>query len=71
VNRGGDADTTGAIVGAIAGAYHGPADLPRRWLRQLDPRVREEAEELADRLVSLSPLGRGEPLHLSPRAEVR
>jgi ADP-ribosyl-[dinitrogen reductase] hydrolase len=68
VNRGGDADTTGAIAGAIAGAYHGPADLPRRWLRQLDPRVREEAEWLADRLVSLSPLGRGEPLQISPRA---
>jgi ADP-ribosyl-[dinitrogen reductase] hydrolase len=71
VNRGGDADTTGAIVGAIAGAYHGPGDLPRRWLRQLDPRVREEAEELADRLVSLSPLGHGEPPRITPRAEAR
>lgn len=61
VNQGGDADTTGAIAGAIAGAYHGPADLPRRWLRRLDPEVREEAEWLGDRLVTLSPLGRGEP----------
>jgi ADP-ribosyl-[dinitrogen reductase] hydrolase len=68
VNRGGDADTTGAIAGAIAGAYHGPGDLPRRWLQRLDAEVREEAEWLADRLVALSPLARGEEPRLSPRA---
>jgi ADP-ribosyl-[dinitrogen reductase] hydrolase len=61
VNQGGDADTTGAIAGAIAGAYYGSEQLPSRWLRRLDPEVREEAEWLADRLVALSPLGRGEP----------
>ena len=59
VNQGGDADTTGAIAGAIAGAWHGPEDIPRRWLRALDPALREELEWLADRLVALSPLGRG------------
>ncbi|HEY6002986.1 MAG TPA: ADP-ribosyl-[dinitrogen reductase] hydrolase [Anaeromyxobacter sp.] len=59
VNQGGDADTTGAIAGAIAGAYYGPGELPRRWLRRLDPGVREEVERLSDRLVALSPLGRG------------
>jgi ADP-ribosyl-[dinitrogen reductase] hydrolase len=68
VNRGGDADTTGAIAGAIAGAYHGPSGLPARWLRRLDPQVREEAEWLADQLVSLSPLARGEPPCITPRA---
>ena len=36
VNQGGDADTTAAIAGAIAGAYHGPEAIPRRWLRRLD-----------------------------------
>ena len=61
VNRGEDADTTGAIAGAIAGAYYGEEQLPRRWLRRLDPAVREELEALADRLVLLSPLARGEP----------
>lgn len=60
VNQGGDADTTGAIAGAVAGAYYGPRELPSRWLRRLDPAVREEIERLADRLVDLSPLGRGE-----------
>ena len=66
VNRGGDADTTGAIAGAIAGAYYGPDDIPRRWLTRLDPEVREEAEWLAERLVALSPLGHGEPPDSAP-----
>lgn len=59
VNQGGDADTTGAIAGAIAGAYYGPAELPARWLRRLAPALRGEIARLADRLVDLSPLGRG------------
>jgi ADP-ribosyl-[dinitrogen reductase] hydrolase len=56
VNQGGDADTTGAIAGAIAGAYYGLDALPRRWLRRLDPAVAEEAGRLAERLVALSSL---------------
>jgi ADP-ribosyl-[dinitrogen reductase] hydrolase len=61
VNQGGDADTTGAIAGAIAGAYYGPEELPGRWLRRLDPALRAELDRLSARLVALSPLGRGEP----------
>ncbi|GEJ58924.1 ADP-ribosyl-[dinitrogen reductase] hydrolase [Anaeromyxobacter diazotrophicus] len=56
VNQGGDADTTGAIAGMIAGALHGPAGLPPRWLRRLDPRLLAELAALADGLVDLSPL---------------
>jgi ADP-ribosyl-[dinitrogen reductase] hydrolase len=41
VNRGGDADTTGAIAGMLAGALYGRESLPYRWLRSLDPKVRE------------------------------
>lgn len=37
VNRGGDADTTGAIAGMLAGALYGRAALPARWLKVLDP----------------------------------
>ncbi len=59
VNRGGDADTTGAIAGAVAGAYYGEEALPQRWLRRLDRTVRAEIVRLSDRLVALSPLGRG------------
>ncbi len=61
VNQGGDADTTGAIAGAIAGAYYGPDELPRRWLRRMDTSLRAEIARLSDRLVGLSPLARGEP----------
>jgi ADP-ribosyl-[dinitrogen reductase] hydrolase len=57
VNQGGDADTTGAIAGMIAGAFYGMAELPKKWLKKLDPAVRREVEDLADRLVELSPLG--------------
>lgn len=31
VNRGGDADTNGAIAGALLGAFHGEAAIPPRW----------------------------------------
>lgn len=61
VNQGGDADTTGAIAGAIAGAYYGPEALPARWIRRLDRGLVAELSRLAGRLVALSPLGRGGP----------
>jgi ADP-ribosyl-[dinitrogen reductase] hydrolase len=56
VNRGGDADTTGAILGMIAGARYGAAGLPARWVRHLDKPVRHACMEQARALVSLSPL---------------
>ena len=31
VNRGGDADTNGAIAGALLGAYYGEGAIPTRW----------------------------------------
>lgn len=33
VNRGGDADTNGAIAGCLLGALHGEASIPERWRR--------------------------------------
>jgi ADP-ribosyl-[dinitrogen reductase] hydrolase len=59
VNRGGDADTTGAIAGAVAGAHYGLKAIPLRWLDALDPAVRKELTVAAERLVRLSPLFRG------------
>jgi len=59
VNRGGDADTTGAIAGAVAGAHYGLEAIPRRWLDALDPAVLQELTDSAERLVRLSPLFRG------------
>ncbi len=39
VNQGGDADTTGAIAGMIAGAVYGPGEIPIRWRKKLEPAV--------------------------------
>lgn len=35
VNLGGDADTTGAITGALAGTYYGEKAIPQRWKEKL------------------------------------
>ncbi len=45
VNLGDDADTTGAIVGQIAGAYYGVEAIPQSWLGRLA--MREDIEEMA------------------------
>jgi ADP-ribosyl-[dinitrogen reductase] hydrolase len=50
VNGGGDADTIGAVAGAIAGARFGASDLPDRWVDELDrgDDLRRLGRELAD-----------------------
>lgn len=53
VNRGGDADTTGAIAGMLAGARYGLAGIPRRWLRSLDELTRVRCEKQAEALLQL------------------
>jgi ADP-ribosyl-[dinitrogen reductase] hydrolase len=58
VNQGGDADTTGAIYGMLAGAHCGMAAIPRRWLKKMDKKVIAEIEDCSVRLVAASPLGR-------------
>lgn len=52
VNLGQDADTTGAVAGALAGARWGMDAIPARWLDVLDRR--DELIALADGLVALS-----------------
>lgn len=44
VNRGGDADTTGAIAGMLAGACYGPEAIPARWRTAVDAEVRQRVE---------------------------
>ncbi|WP_263770300.1 ADP-ribosyl-[dinitrogen reductase] hydrolase [Propionivibrio soli] len=51
-NRGGDADTTAAIAGMLAGALYGLDSLPVRWLVALDPHVRRECGEQASALLA-------------------
>lgn len=54
VNRGGDADTTGALAAMLAGATHGLAALPKRWLDRLDRGVAAAIREQVPRLLTLA-----------------
>lgn len=58
VNRGGDADTTGAILGALAGAWYGHAHIPPRWLKALDKTAATRCRDQALSLLAGSPAGR-------------
>jgi ADP-ribosyl-[dinitrogen reductase] hydrolase len=51
VNRGGDADTTGAIAGMLAGAYYGPDKIPLQWCKSLDANVMLECRDQALKLM--------------------
>ncbi len=50
VNLGGDADTTGAVAGALAGAYFGRPGIPRRWSTKLNPRPAKHFVKLGEAL---------------------
>lgn len=54
VNQGEDADTTGALVGMLAGARCGAQALPRHWLRQLAPAVVHAVTDQASALLALT-----------------
>lgn len=56
VNRGGDADTTGALAGQLAGALYGVQNIPARWLKQLDPAVTAAIRDQTSKLLNLSPM---------------
>ena len=46
VNRGGDADTIGAIAGSLAGVKYGYSAIPERWINALHKETKEELDEL-------------------------
>lgn len=52
VNRGDDADTVGAVTGALAGAYYGLSHIPERWLHALH--AGDMLLDHADRLLELA-----------------
>jgi len=54
INQGGDADTTGAIAGMIAGATYGAAQIPMEWLKKLDPKVAAEIRAQAPALLAIA-----------------
>jgi ADP-ribosyl-[dinitrogen reductase] hydrolase len=53
VNMGDDADTVGAVTGAVAGARFGASTLPERWLAAIDET--DELRSLAADLLALDP----------------
>ena len=53
VNQGGDADTTGARAGMLAGATYGAAAIPRQWLNKLDRHVVAEIRSQVTGLLAL------------------
>jgi ADP-ribosyl-[dinitrogen reductase] hydrolase len=57
VNRGGDADTTGAILGMVAGALYGLDSIPARWLGKLSPIIREQCTAQTHQLHSFATQG--------------
>ncbi|MGO8683532.1 MAG: ADP-ribosylglycohydrolase family protein, partial [Thermoleophilia bacterium] len=54
VSLGNDADTNGAVTGALAGALYGAAAIPERWTTPLLERQR--VLNAADRLADLAGL---------------
>ncbi|MDD5410652.1 MAG: ADP-ribosyl-[dinitrogen reductase] hydrolase [Methylobacter sp.] len=54
VNQGGDADTTGALVGMLAGAKYGIGQIPERWLKQLDQQVVDQIRQQTMELIRLA-----------------
>jgi ADP-ribosyl-[dinitrogen reductase] hydrolase len=55
VNRGEDADTTGALVGMLAGALYGAQAIPKRWLDKLHPEIVAKIHHQTEALLALSP----------------
>lgn len=54
VNQGGDADTTGAIAGMLAGATYGVQAIPRAWLNKLNNGPKGDITKQTNDLLTLS-----------------
>ncbi len=54
VNRGEDADTTGAIAGMLGGALYGASAIPKRWVNKLEKKVVSEIHQQVSELLRLA-----------------
>ncbi len=54
VNQGGDADTTGALAGMLAGATYGTGAIPRAWLDRLDRKIIAEIKAQVPQLLAIA-----------------
>jgi ADP-ribosyl-[dinitrogen reductase] hydrolase len=56
INQGGDADTTGALAGMLAGAKYGIEQIPERWLTKLDQQVADQIRQQTTELIRFAGL---------------
>ncbi|MDT4288666.1 ADP-ribosyl-[dinitrogen reductase] hydrolase [Methylomonas sp. MO1] len=54
VNQGGDADTTGALAGMLAGAKYGLERIPEQWLERLDGELAEQIRQQVTALLQMT-----------------
>lgn len=54
VNRGDDADTTGALAGMLSGAAFGVEDIPHYWLKKLDRNIVRQITAQTETLLRLA-----------------
>ncbi|GEO82532.1 ADP-ribosyl-[dinitrogen reductase] hydrolase [Pararhodospirillum oryzae] len=52
VNQGGDADTTGALAGMLAGATYGVQEIPAAWLGKLEDKITQEIYRQVDTFLA-------------------
>lgn len=48
VNRGGDADTIGAITGGLAGVFYGYSSIPKRWTEKFTDQQRQRLDGVVE-----------------------
>jgi ADP-ribosyl-[dinitrogen reductase] hydrolase len=53
VNMGGDADSTGALAGMLAGATYGAGGIPAAWIKRLDGSVAAEIRQQTRALLEI------------------
>lgn len=71
VNQGGDADSTGALGGMLAGAYYGSVAIPPEWLKRLDPAVKQAISDQVDGLLAWRGTVAVQEADLSPAFNVK
>ncbi|MHB8921088.1 MAG: ADP-ribosyl-[dinitrogen reductase] hydrolase [Halothiobacillus sp.] len=52
VNQGGDADSTGALAGMLAGSLYGVSAIPREWMSRLNPAIVKAIHQQVDGLLN-------------------
>lgn len=53
VNNGGDADTIAALTGGLCGATYGLENIPKKWLKKLDPEIYKKIIFITDNLCNM------------------